>query len=100
MTKYRAKPVVVEAEQFTKPKGATFADMFMGFPVRLDDDDEEGHYLIIPTLGGDQIVDEGDWIIKGIKGELYPCKSDIFEQTYERVEDNGGRRSRNEQRQD
>jgi hypothetical protein len=39
--------------------------------------------LIIPTLEGDHTAITGDWIIKGIKGEFYPCKPDIFEKTYE-----------------
>lgn len=41
----------------------------------------------IDTLEGDHIVCPGDWIITGVKGEHYPCKPDIFEQTYERVEE-------------
>lgn len=40
---------------------------------------------IITTLEGDMVVTSGDWIIKGVKGEYYPCKPDIFEKTYERV---------------
>jgi len=41
--------------------------------------------LVIPTLEGRMIAEPGDWIIKGIKGEFYPCKPDIFEATYEVV---------------
>jgi hypothetical protein len=44
---------------------------------------EEGLY--ITTLEGVMRADKGDWIIKGVKGELYPCKPDIFEMTYEQV---------------
>ena len=80
--KFRKKPVVIEAEHFVKPEGATFADMFMEFPVQRD---KKGHYLIIPTLEGNHRANEGDWIITGVKGERYPCKPDIFEQTYEPV---------------
>lgn len=80
--KFRKKPVVIEAEQFAKPEGATFADMFMEFPVQRD---EKGYFLIIPTLEGNHRANEGDWIITGVKGERYPCKPDIFEQTYEPV---------------
>jgi hypothetical protein len=43
--------------------------------------------LLIPTLEGLMIAKENDWIIKGIKGELYPCKPDIFEETYEKIDD-------------
>lgn len=42
-------------------------------------------YLRIPTLEGWHTASKGDWIIKGVKGELYPCKPEIFEETYERV---------------
>ncbi len=42
--------------------------------------------LKIATLEGEMNVSVGDWVIKGIKGEFYPCKPDIFEKTYERVE--------------
>lgn len=46
--------------------------------------------LTIPTLEGDHVAKHGDWIIKGVKGEFYPCKPDIFAATYERVDDAGG----------
>jgi len=42
--------------------------------------------MTIHTLEGNMKADPGDWIITGVKGEQYPCKPDIFEQTYERVE--------------
>lgn len=41
--------------------------------------------LVIPTLEGDMVALENDWIIRGVKGELYPCKSDIFEKSYDSV---------------
>jgi hypothetical protein len=43
--------------------------------------------LIIPTLEGQMTADIGDWIIKGVNGEFYPCKPDIFKKTYEKVKD-------------
>lgn len=43
-------------------------------------------YLCIPTLEGNHLADKGDFIIKGVKGEFYPCKPDIFEKTYEEVQ--------------
>lgn len=46
--------------------------------------------LDIPTLEGTMTGQVGDWIIRGVKGELYPCKPDIFEATYEPVEGSGG----------
>lgn len=55
---------------------------FEDISIRLK---EEGT-LLIRTLEGDHIASVGDYIIKGIKGEIYPCKPDIFEKTYEEVE--------------
>lgn len=43
------------------------------------------HNFYIPTLEGDMHVTQGDWIIRGVQGEFYPCKPDIFEATYEKV---------------
>lgn len=45
-----------------------------------------GDHLVIVTLEGKMEVSIGDWVIKGVKGEFYPCKLDIFEMTYEKVE--------------
>lgn len=82
--KFRKKPVVIEAVQY---KGnATEIMVFMkakGFQKSLSEDQE----LIIPTLEGGLKAQIGDWIIKGIKGEFYPCKSEVFEATYEKVND-------------
>lgn len=80
--RYRKKPVVIEAEQFYEidtPKNGV-ADYFMGIAVK---EDENGLYLVIPTLEGEHRANLGDWIITGIKGELYPCRPDVFELTYE-----------------
>lgn len=48
---------------------------------------DNGDHLVIKTLEGDHRADIGDYIIQGVKGELYPCKPDIFEMTYEEVTD-------------
>jgi hypothetical protein len=75
---YRKKPVVVEAIQWT----GTNTDAVLQFtacPRVL----ASPQALVIETLEGDMRADIGDWIIRGVKGELYPCKPDIFEQTYE-----------------
>ena len=112
MAKYRKKPVVIEAVRwfqngdhpqdnlstFTSPDGQLFPTE--GKVVRYyrrPSDDSERHcekcanimYLHgwIDTLEGGHIVCPGDWIITGVKGEFYPCKPDIFERTYEKVED-------------
>ena len=63
--KYRKKPVVIEAVQFV---------------------DTEESILKIETLEGVMVATEGDYIIKGVQGEFYPCKPDIFLETYEEIE--------------
>ena len=78
--KYRKKPVVIEAVRFT---GTNFNDIekFVGGDYGKD---SEGNQ-VIATLEGPLKISDNDWIIKGVKGEFYPCKPDIFEATYERV---------------
>ena len=85
--KFRKKPVVIEAIRFND------AGDFMKILIDLGCTNAtlQGDYniecrLVIPTLEGDHIANQGDWIIKGVKGEFYPCKPDIFEMTYEAVE--------------
>lgn len=86
MTRFRKKPVVIEAIRVET--GLTPADLhaFMGGFHHLSAVTDGTKALIIHTLEGDMRADEGDWIIKGVKGEFYPCKPDIFEATYEPVE--------------
>jgi len=80
--KFRKKPVVIEAIQFT----GNDRECMLFCPTARDPEDTKPN-LIIPTLEGDHLCSVGDWIIKGIKGEFYPCKPDIFSATYERVPD-------------
>lgn len=91
MGQYRKKPVVIEAFQYP---GHSFpnTDPIMAFEDWLEPRAKAvgrwpmryvGQSLIIPTLEGDHEAKPGDWIIQGIQGELYPCKPDIFEATYE-----------------
>ena len=83
MAKYRKKPVVVEAVQWTRENWTEMRG-FMGiFPFAVG----EQPCIIIRTLEGDMMASPGDYIIKGVNGEFYPCKPDIFEKTYERVEE-------------
>ena len=83
--KYRKRPVVVDAVQWTGTNGLTIA-AFMGEP--FPDDAHMTDTPIIHTLEGDVLnASIGDWIIKGVKGEFYPCKPDIFEATYDVVEE-------------
>lgn len=81
MTKYRKKPIVVEAVQF---KGYNWDEVIS--ELQPDSDwEHNGNYVNIFTLEGVMRADIGDWIIKGVKGEIYPCKPDIFDATYEPV---------------
>lgn len=77
--RYRKKPVVIEAMQYTR--NGLEAEKVTNWCEGTQDD----FGLIIHTLEGDMRADYGDWVIKGVKGEFYPCKPDIFEQTYELV---------------
>lgn len=82
MRQFRKKPVVIEACQYG-PYTAPTLELLMfleGSGARLGDG-----YIIIQTLEGEMRADLGDWIIKGVKGEFYPCKPNIFELTYEEV---------------
>lgn len=82
--KYRKKPVVIEAIQWT---GENYNQVCKFVGKRLDI--ATGHNdvgLMIRTLEGTMFASQGDYIIRGIKGEYYPCKPDIFEETYEETE--------------
>lgn len=92
--RWRKKPVEVEARQYcdchpeaiTEWSGARFIEI----TTDERDPDDPNEYvketvLVIRTLEGDMIVSPGDWVIRGVQGEFYPCKPDIFEATYEPV---------------
>jgi len=79
MPQFRKKPVVIEAIQWNG-KLTTVEHLHAEFSQVLGDDG-----LSIHTLEGVMRADVGDWIIKGVKGEVYPCKPDIFAATYEPV---------------
>ena len=82
--KYRKKPVLIEAMQFN---GSNQAEIFEWANQDCDPPVMPGinNFLIIDTLEGPMTASPGDYIIKGIKGEFYPCNPDIFEATYEEV---------------
>ncbi len=92
MAKYRKKPVVVEVFQFyVDPMPDWFMDKLSSNGVTIHRCDYskygiEDAYCEIHTLEGIMTGKGGDYIIKGVQGELYPCKPDIFETTYELVE--------------
>jgi hypothetical protein len=87
MKKFRKRPVIIEAIQFV--------DNVEEIVEWLNDDlntpasfgyDKDKVVIFIETLEGVMTAQTGDWIIKGVNGEFYPCKPDIFEKTYEPVE--------------
>lgn len=90
MTKYRKKPVVIEAHELTR----NYVEQVVAW-VGLGNIDEYGLgefqedacYIDIKTKEGIMEAEEGDYIIRGVKGEFYPSKPDIFEMTYELVEE-------------
>ena len=87
MAKYRKKPVVIEAIQFIdEPTKIEELSRFIdNQDLRVSYKDAENPKLIIETLEGEMQASIGDYIIKGVNGEFYPCKPDIFEKTYEEV---------------
>ena len=100
MGKYRKKPVVIEAFQMTKERRVDNSEWPSWLHESWQKDYEEESSLScvdfpdsdgtdklqIRTLEGIHLVNWNDFIIQGVQGELYPCKPDIFEQTYDKVE--------------
>jgi hypothetical protein len=99
--KYRKKPVVIEAFKWTGGPDQTedpewiieaLKDGTVVIPNYEWSMARHGFLVMeINTLEGVMIAKEGDYIIKGVQGEIYPCKPDIFEATYESVKEDGGR---------
>jgi len=86
--RYRKKPVIIEAMELKRG----YAEMAVNFigeenikEYNLGEFAEDSCYIEIKTLEGVTVASEGDFIIKGVKGEFYACKPDIFELTYEKV---------------
>lgn len=89
MTQYRKKPVTIEAVQFKGWNPTEIKDFVReNCEVEIYDNGVTPPIarIVIHTLEGDMEVSTGDYVIKGVKGEFYPCKPDIFEQTYEPAE--------------
>ena len=86
--KFRKKPVVIEAIQFfdQAEELINIQEFMGGGDLTIDYKDVDDPKLKIETLEGTMNASLGDWIIKGVNGELYPCKPDIFEKTYESVD--------------
>lgn len=88
--KFRKKPVVVEAWQVGPINEPHWIDVALANDDLYRFENHRGPYFSMPHEScedGRLYAYQGDWIIRGIKGELYPCKPDIFEATYERVEE-------------
>lgn len=86
MSRYRKKPVVIDAVQYKGGRSATDVLLWMSRFEKGNSDwigvCREGRFFI-RTLEGEMEAMPGDWIIRGVKGEFYPCKPDIFAATYE-----------------
>lgn len=80
--KFKKKPVVIEAIQWTGEN----VNEILDFMKWKNADHDEKHGLVIHTLEGNHNATTGDWIIKGVAGEFYPCKPDIFLATYDKAE--------------
>ena len=94
MAKYRKKPVIIESIQWDGVNHREMFDFLTGTNNKLMESYGDNFYiehskvaggLIIKTLEGEHIATIGDFIIKGVSGEFYPCKPDIFAATYELV---------------
>ncbi|WP_440896247.1 hypothetical protein ACS127_17255 [Amphibacillus sp. Q70] len=91
MAKYRKKPVEIEAFEWTGDRHQIedpiwISDAIKEGAVQFDHIGTGDVQLTIKTLEGNMRANRGDYIIKGVQGEIYPCKPDIFEQTYEKVD--------------
>ena len=87
---YRKKPVVIEAMQLTTANVMRLAAKWAGGKYREEqkpsDPSDVAYWVDIPTLEGVMKANQGDFLIKGVQGEFYPCKPDIFAATYDEVE--------------
>ncbi|WP_353845957.1 MULTISPECIES: hypothetical protein [unclassified Clostridium] len=84
--KYRKKPVVIEAALYTGDVNTTqITDMTFYYAYKNGTFKEKDGALYIETLEGTMKAEKGDYIIKGVNGEFYPCKPDIFEKTYDYI---------------
>jgi len=84
MSKFRKKPVVVEAIEWN---GTNIDELFkfVEDPNIIDYWESAYDTVIIKTLKGEMVASKGDFIIKGVNGEFYPCKPDIFWKTYDKI---------------
>jgi hypothetical protein len=83
MPKFRKKPVEIEAWQFTGNMASAKAIALHDKSMHILSSEDGEVFIIIDTLEGRMTANPNDWIIRGVKGEIYPCKPDIFAATYE-----------------
>lgn len=84
--KFRKKPVLIEAFRFGVDPTPNWP--FFGSKTEVGFDEQKKQpFLLISTLEGIMRADYSDWVIQGVKGEIYPCKDEIFKATYEAVND-------------
>ncbi len=83
--KFRKKPAEIEAIQVPAEGGALSNEEIVWLQQSTYVKSAGGGAILIETLEGTMTASPGDWIIRGVQGELYPCKPDIFEATYEQV---------------
>lgn len=87
MPKFKKKPIVVEAIQYDGTENSVVEILQLKETTNSSRSIlVDAEFLLIHTLEGVMRADKGDWIIKGVNGELYPCKPDIFEKTYDPAE--------------
>lgn len=84
--KYIKKPIEIEAVQFIDtPERICEIAEFVGTDLRVNYEDKDNPYIPIETLEGTMKASVGDYIVKGVKGEINPCREDIFNESYEKV---------------
>lgn len=93
MAEYQKKPVIINAFQWTGDEKQMedpqwIVDAIKNGDVYFKNEGTPEIELMIKTLEGEMTASRGDYIIKGVKGELYPCKPDIFEMTYDKAPEN------------
>ena len=91
MPKFTKKPVTVEAIQYADAKSLSEILFWIGQNHKVGQTErgafiDKNNELIIATLEGNMRADKGSWIIKGVRGEFYPCDDSIFRETYDKAE--------------
>lgn len=81
--KFRKKLIIIEAIQYLRDENITEVQEFVGSDLIYDSENNE--YKVLTLEGYSYLLNKFDWIIKGINGEFYPCKPDIFKKTYDKV---------------